>query len=146
MNQVYADAYNVKDATARMESFDFERQLIDWHADARILNSERYWANDMDRIMCRLRTIQKVLPPDQQAEIKTPAPSVYEVTDTTQAAIQFLNTHPNWLFVARYEGYPTAMYNEADRAEAATANSGQYAAARYTGNPTSSPQNPKTGS
>ena len=144
--QMHGDAYQAENAADRLESFYRQPELIDWQTDAGVLNRESYWENDMDRILCRLRTIQRVLPAGQQAEIHALAPPVIELTDSAQAAIQFLRLHESQLVLPQYEGYATDMYNEASRVEAATRNSGQYMAASNTGNQTAAHGNLKTGS
>lgn len=145
--QIHYDAFQAKYDASYLASFDHgERDLIDWRIDGGFLTQERHWANDMDQKLCRLRIIERVLPGDQQAEIKSVAPSVIEVTDTTQAAIQFVNKHPDQLFEPRYMSLAPALYNEASKAEAASANSGQYMEAGYTVRQFAAHENPKTGS
>lgn len=144
--QMHGDAYQAENAADRLESFYRQPELIDWQTDAGVLNRESYWENDMARILCRLRTIQRVLPAGQQAEIHALAPPVIELTDSTQAAIQFLRRHETQLVLAQHEGYVTDMYNEASRVEAATRNSSQYMAASNAVNQTAAHGNLKTGS
>jgi len=145
--QIHYDAFQAKYDAGYLMSFDHgERDLIDWSVDGGILTQEKYWANDMDQKLCRLRIIERVLPADQQAEIKSVAPSVIEVKDATEAAIQFVNNHPDQLFEPWYTSLAPAIYNEASKAEAASANAGQYMEARYTGNQGAARENLKTGS
>jgi hypothetical protein len=144
--QIHSEAYQAKNAAERLESFEFERQMYDWRADASILNREKYWANDMDRILCRLRTIQRVLPADQQQEIEALTPAVIEVTDTTQAAMQYVRQHQEELFLPTYKAYSEDLSAEASRIEAATATPGKSMAVNQAGNQTALRQNLKAGS
>jgi len=147
LSQVNVDSYYAERAAARLESYDrAERELIDWHADAAVLSRERYWANDMDRKLCRLETIKRVLPAAQRAEINEVAPAILEVTNTTQATMQYLRANPNQLFIAAYENYADALYSEARRAKAASANAMEYREANYRYNAQTAYRNLKTSS
>src|SRR5579872_5888738 len=85
LHQVHNDAYQAKDAAARLQSFDrAERQVIDWQADAGVLSRERHRVNNWDQNLCRMQIIERELPADQQAEIKAHTPAVNELTDNTQ--------------------------------------------------------------
>jgi hypothetical protein len=129
-----------------LEGLDRQPTLIVWQADAAALNQLRYWTDDMDQILCRLRIIRSVLPAAQQAEIKALTPSVIETTDSVQGAIRYLNRHQNALFGPSYTAYAPTIYKEASRAEAASAYSSQYMEANYTANQTPERQNTKGGS
>ena len=128
LHQINTDAYQAKSAAARLESFSFERGVIDWQADADQLRREKHWVNDMDQRLCRLRTIERVLPASQQAEINKIKPAVIEATDTTQSAVKFLDHHQDQLFMQQYKSCAPALYNEDNRIQAATAHPSQYTA------------------
>jgi hypothetical protein len=146
LNQIHTEAYQSKDAAARLASYDRgERNLIDWRVDASLLSQEKDWANDMDRKLCRLRIIERVLPADQQAEIKALTPAVIEVTDNTELAIQFLNDHHDELGLPHYAALAGELYNESSRAETASINANQHVEANYTSKQTTAPQNLKSG-
>jgi hypothetical protein len=125
LKKIHTDAYQTRDAAARLESYVHEPNLIDWQADADVLGQLRHWANDMDRSLSQLRTIQGTLPADQHAEIKVLAPAVVEITDNTQSALQYLNDHnaDDGLFLtSQFKAYANLIYQEARRVEKATAN------------------------
>ncbi len=125
LNQMHMDAYRVENSADHLASYFSEPELIAWETDSGVLYRLSYRDDDMDRILSRLRSMQRMLPPDQQEEIKKIAPAVVEITDCTQAAIQFLNLHQLNLFLPQNEGYARDIYNEASRVVAATANAGQ---------------------
>lgn len=146
LEHMHADAYNAQFAADKLNSFNFERDNMDWHADADQLSTERYYDNDMDRILCRLRTIQRVLPPNQQAEITALTPPVLEITDTTQDAIEYVRHNEDRLMLPQYTGLADAMYNEASRIEQATTNHGQYPSMDSAHNHAAASQDVRTGS
>ena len=119
LERIRVDAYRVQDRAATLESFDDERQQIGWQADAAILTQQKAQIDRMDHLLYRLRTMQAELPAGQRAEIRAITPAVIEASDTTQAAIRYVNEHPHALFTPRYEGYATDVYNEAGRVQAA---------------------------
>lgn len=146
VSQIHFDAYRAKEIAGRLEAYDREPNLIDWQAHAALLDHEKYWANDMERKLCRLKIVARVLPADQQAEIKTLAPPVVEITNATQEAIVFVNDHPNQLFVPEYQALAPDLYSEASRATAASAHAGQYMEANYAVNQAGAQHNLRSGS
>jgi len=143
LDQVHTEAYDASSAAARLESFGFEPDTINWQAHASLLSQEKRVVNQMDTQFCRLRSIERVLPASQQTEINRLAPALIELTDSTQNAIQFLSQNEEDLWSRQYEQYAPAMYQEASRVEAATANADRYVAANYKWN---APSNSQTAS
>jgi hypothetical protein len=115
---MHMDAYRVENSADHLASYFSEPELIAWETDSGVLYRLSHRDDDME-------STQRMLPPAQQAEIKKIAPAVVELTDCTQAAIQFLNLHQLNLFLPQNEGYARDIYNEASRVVAATANAGQ---------------------
>jgi hypothetical protein len=118
--QFHQDAYGVLESADTLEEYNREPFLIDWRADSVTLDSIRDQVNRMDQILCRLRTIERVLPPEQQAEINKITPATLELTDTAQAAIHFLDRNEDRLFLPSYAAYAREMYSEAARIERST--------------------------
>lgn len=125
--QFHQDAYGVRDSADTLEEYNREPFLIDWQADGVTLDSIRDQVNRMDQILCRLRTIERVLPPEQQAEINKITPATLELTDTAQAAIHYLDRNEDRLFLPSYAAYAREMYSEAGRIERATTASAEKA-------------------
>lgn len=133
LNQIHNEAYHAKSFAGTLEAFNREPGLIGWQAEASKLTQEKHAVNLMDQHLCRLRLIARVLPPDQRAEVRAITPAVLEATDTTQAAIVFLNHHEDELFVPRYTHYANDLYSETNRVESATSSHAQYLAMNETG-------------
>lgn len=122
LSQLHEDAYQVRDSADSLEALDRERGLssIDWQIDAVTLDSMGDQINKMDQILSRLQTIEKVLPPEQRTEINETAPAVMELTDSADAAIDYLKTNHDRLFLPPYTAYAREMYSEAGRIERST--------------------------
>ena len=125
--QLHQDAYGVRDSADKLEGYNREPFLIDWQADGVTLDSIRDEVNKMDQILCRLRIIERVLPPEQQAEINKITPPTLELTNTAQAAIHYLDRSEDRLFLPSYTAYASEMYSEAGRIERSTTASAEKA-------------------
>jgi hypothetical protein len=123
LSQLHEDAHEVRDSADTLEEYDREPFLIDYRNDGVVLDSIRDQVDKMDQILYRLRTIERVLPPEQRAEIDKIAPATLELTDTAQAAINYVNTNQDRLFFPSYTAYAHEMYSEAGRIERSTVTS-----------------------
>jgi len=117
LNRLHENASRVRDEAARLEVFDREPTEISWESEGAILQRMRDRIDHMDKILHRLRSMEGVLPKGQQEEINKAAFATVELTDTTQAAIEFLNNNQNRLWAPQYTAYANEMYSEASRVE-----------------------------
>jgi len=124
LNRIHADAYHAAYNADRLNSFEFlsSPDMLAWETHSYVLSREAYWTNNMDRLLTQLRTMQHELPANQRAEVKTLTPALLELTDSTQAAILFVNQHEDELFLQQYRDDVKAIDNEATRVEAVSAN------------------------
>jgi hypothetical protein len=127
--QLHQDAAGVRDSVDTLEEYNQDPLVIDWRADADTLDILRDQINQMDQILYRLQDIEKALPPEQQAEINAITPPMLELTDSTQAAIKFVNKYENRLWLPRYTAYADEMYSEVGRIERSTVTAGAKAPA-----------------
>jgi hypothetical protein len=131
LTQIHADAYQASDVADMLEAFNREPTEISWQADASQLRKLSALDNRMDKMLCRLQEIDRVLPADQQAEIKQLAPPVIELSDNTRAASQALSSHETAPFASQYRGLVPILDADANRAETASARADQYAEVHY---------------
>ena len=123
LTQLHQDASAVRTSADYLEALGRERdgdEINGWEADAITLENMRDQINQMDQIIYRLRNIESQLPQEQRSEINNITPAMVELTDITQAAIQYLDNHENDLAFSPYTEYAGEMYSEAERVERAT--------------------------
>lgn len=85
------------------------------HADQ--LYSVKNEVEDMGKQLCRLESIQNVLPRDEQhpRTIQRVAPLVQLLADNTSDAIRYLNAHEGDFWNPVYQKYALNLNYEADR-------------------------------
>jgi hypothetical protein len=129
LKELHQDANNLRMTADQLEMYNRDRGLtgIGWEADATALQNMKDQINKMDRITYRLRNLEKELPQAQEAEVNKIAPAMAELTDTTQAAIQYLSNNENRLMFDPYPSYAGELYSESGRVVRATAPSNQNA-------------------
>lgn len=86
-----------------------------WQYDSSILTRTKKHINDMDQTLYRLRAIEAVCAPAEQRAIRLLAPSVVELSDTTQATIAYFNQHELTLMFPQYQDDAQLMYLKANR-------------------------------
>ena len=113
--QMKTDAIQVRDIADKLDGLDHEPFDNFWQYDATLLDSARKQVNDMDGMLCRLETIRRVSSPWEKQAISRIAPSVVELSDTTQATIDYLNQNQRALVFPAYTDEAGIMYNKAGR-------------------------------
>jgi hypothetical protein len=113
--QMRTDALQVRNIADTLQELDHQGENNFWQADAIALNSARQPVNAMDGMLCRLETIRRVSAPWEKRAIGRIAPSVIELSDTTQATIQYLNNNHDALIFPAYTDEAQVMYNKANR-------------------------------
>ncbi|HEV2176064.1 MAG TPA: hypothetical protein VGW33_02525 [Terriglobia bacterium] len=131
LQKLQAKALTVRDEAAHLQAVGRDNpDLTGWQPHAAILNRARDNVNDMDRILCRLRTIKRVDPSWQQREIARITPTTLELTDYTQAAIAFLGQHEDDLWSPDYRGDVRGIYQRASKLTNSLGNFEEYTADR----------------
>jgi hypothetical protein len=85
----------------------------------------------MDKLLSQLRENQAEASPWQQKAIERIAPSVVNLTDTTQAAIVSLNDNQGHPYFSDLAGLASNIYNQASQIARTTGDFEQYANARH---------------
>lgn len=122
--EVHQDAQGVLDSADTLEQYNREAFLISWQADAFTLDTMHDQINDLDRSVEQLRVMEQNLPPAQQTEINQIAPAAVELTNTTQAAIDYLKDNQNRIMFPPYTSYAAEMHDQAARIVRSSAHCG----------------------
>ena len=117
LRQVQIDALSVRDNADQLRLRVFEN---DWESDGGLLDRVRDRVNEMDKLLSQLRENQAEAPPWQQKEIERIAPSVVNLTDTTQEAIVSLNNNQGRLYFSNLPGLAGDIYSQARQIVRAT--------------------------
>ncbi len=124
LTRLHRDAFEVRNSADHFGALEREREADDmqsWKDDAITLENMKDQINKMDQNTYQLRNIESQLPQEQRSEINNIALGMLELTNTTQAAIRYLDNHENDLLFAPYTQFPGEIYSEAGRVETATA-------------------------
>lgn len=113
LQQIQADALRVGVRADGLQALTREPFLADWREDGGQLTSIRARVNDMDRLLSQLRAKQSQALPWQQQAIDRIAPSLVNLTDTTEDAIVSLNKNQGDIQFSDLEGLAGDMYNQA---------------------------------
>jgi hypothetical protein len=100
--------------TLQQLSRDGDGDRIGWQSAATTLNQIRDHVNDMDGMLCRLRTIRRVALPWQQQAIDRLAPHLIELTDYTQSALTYLNRNQEHPYMYPFQQDVEYMWLRAD--------------------------------
>ncbi|HXJ92495.1 MAG TPA: hypothetical protein VMT20_06395 [Terriglobia bacterium] len=115
LGQMKTDAMQVRKIADTLSSLDREPLENFWEYDVTLLNSARTRVNAMDGTLYELETIRRTSAPLEKQAISRIAPSVVELSDTTQTAIHYLNHNQEALMFPAYTNQADVMYNKADR-------------------------------
>ena len=113
--EVHQDAQGVVNSADTLGEYDREAFEIDWRADAGALDQMQGQINQIDQMVRQLRVMEEKLPQAQQAEINQIAPAAAELTNTTQAAIDYLANNQDRTVFPPFTSYADEMYVEAAR-------------------------------
>ena len=130
LNNLKVDSSQVRDIASTLQGYNDEIFLIDWRTEGELLRNVRQEVNQMDTIERRLRVIARVADPGQRAVIRRVVPQIILLTDETNSAIDFLNSHPDQLWLPKYAAYADEMYNSTGMIDHYLRNPQVYAAAR----------------
>jgi hypothetical protein len=113
--QMKSQAIQVRSLADTLQSLDREANENFWQSDATILDQARTHVNDMDQMLCRLETIRRVTNPWEKRAIADVAPSVVELSDSTQDAMNYLRGHEQTLMFPAYTNQAEVMYDKSNR-------------------------------
>jgi hypothetical protein len=88
--------------------------MVDWHVDALYLSNISSNIEEMDRDVCRLESIHRVISPEEQQKTDEAAMLVREISINTNDAIEFLKEHREALWMPAYRTYAMNIYTEAN--------------------------------
>jgi hypothetical protein len=103
----------------------------DSQSDADLLGRVQDRVNEMDKLLYRLRANESEALPWQQQAIDRIAPTVVNLTDTTEDAIATLNNNRGRIQFSNLDGLAGDMYNQARLIDRAIGNFEKYASARH---------------
>jgi hypothetical protein len=114
-NRIEADSFQIRDAADTLEIYNRDTNLVGWEGDATVLAGTIPKVQALDQMGCRLRIIQRVTTPEQQATINRIVPQIIELTDTMNATIHYFNRDRDRLWTPRYTAYATEIRNCANQ-------------------------------
>lgn len=113
LHQLESDAMTVKNVADRLRALTRDPFVTDWQDDGDQLVKIRSQVNDMDKLLAELRTNQPADLPWQRKAIQGIAPSVVNLTDTTEAAVASLNQNQGDVYQSNVYGLSQDLYNQA---------------------------------
>ena len=113
--QMEAQAMQVRSLADTLQSLDREASENFWQYDATVLNQARSHVNDMDGMLCRLQAIRRATDPWERKAIGDIAPSVIELSDSTQDAINYLDEREDALMFPTFTDQAEVMYDKSNR-------------------------------
>jgi hypothetical protein len=130
LQRLQVDALRVQDSADLLRLRGGEPSS-DWESDGYLLERVRDRVNEMDNLLSQLRGNQAEASPWQQKAIERIAPSVVNLTDTTQAAIVALNNNQGHPYFSNLVGLAGDIYDRASQIARTTGGFEQYANARH---------------
>jgi hypothetical protein len=130
LQQIQADAFQVRNEADQLESFNLNEEM-DWRTHADLWETMRDQINDMSLMLHQLEINKASLQPWEKRAVDRIAPAIFEMANNTEIAIHFLNNNQNHLFTPTYASYPVEVRVEAHRVELSLKNFAQYAQAKH---------------
>jgi hypothetical protein len=130
LQQVHIDALRVRDNADKLR-LRVGDPSINSELEGDLLDRVRDRVNEMVKVLSQLRENQAEAPPRQQKEIERIAPSVVNLTDTTQEAIVSLNNNQGHPYFSNLAGLAGDIYDRASQIARTTGDFEQYANARH---------------
>jgi hypothetical protein len=113
LQQVQIDAVSVRNNADQLQARLRDSFGNDWEFDSDLLERMRARVNLMDKLLSQLRARQSEALPWQQQAIERIAPSVVNLSDTTQDAIASLDDNKGHIYSSDLGVLTDHMYNEA---------------------------------
>ncbi len=113
LNHVQAEAYKVQKDADQLHTYLSQPGLYDSQFDGYFLDEARYRVNTMDSALHQLWAMRGKASKTQQKAIDRIAPTVVDLTDTTQLAITSFNRNRPHLYTSQLKAYTEDMYMQA---------------------------------
>jgi len=119
LKQIQADAFRAEFHAATLAAISREPFVTEWHEHSSQLRRIRTRVNDMDKLLSQLRANESEVLPWQQKAVDAIAPSLANLSDTTQTAIVSLNGNMEQaqIYYSNMNGLAHDMYNQARQIE-----------------------------
>jgi hypothetical protein len=131
LRQVQSDALSVRNNADQLQARLREGFWSDWQSYANLLERMRTRVNAMDKLLFQLRTNESTALPWQRQAIERIAPTIVNLSDTTEGAIVSLNNNKEHVYMSNLPGLAGDMYDQAMRIDQAIADFQKYANARH---------------
>jgi len=128
--QMMQRASAVKYDADQLQTLQSSAGLIGWQPEAELLQETGNDVNAMNEMLCRLRHIERVDSPWQQHAINRIAPRLIELASYTDMAINYLNSHHDYLFAPGYNADIKGIYVRAKQVHQVIRSSEEHASAR----------------
>lgn len=115
LTQMKDQALQVRHLSDNLQGTDHQMFENYWQYDSSILQRAKIDVNKMDGTLYRLRTIRAECSPSERRAISLLAPSVVELSNTTQAAINYMDQHEQALMFPAYRDDADVMYAKSNR-------------------------------
>lgn len=113
LQRIQTDAFRVRNDAGELQAVTRNPLMSDWREDGGLLDRVRNRVNEMDKLLYRLRVNEPEASARQQKAINRIAPSVVNLTDTTQDAVVSLNHHQGGVYFSHLDGLASDMYSQA---------------------------------
>ncbi len=113
LKQVQGEAYKVQKEADQLHSYLSEPGLFDPQLDCDLLDEARSRVNTMDLALHQLWAVRSKASSIQQKAINRIAPTLLDLTDTTQLAIKSFNRNRPHLYTSQLKAYTQDMYMQA---------------------------------
>jgi hypothetical protein len=128
--QMMQRALAVQNDADQLDTLQASAGLIGWQDEAGLLEDTKTDVNAMNEMLCRLRHIERVDHPSQQHAIDEIAPKLVELASYTQMAVDYLNSHHDYLFAPNYNSDINGIYLRAKQVHQVMSDSEKYAGAQ----------------
>jgi hypothetical protein len=129
--QIMQRAYTVQNEAEELQELQSEADLVGWQPEADLMAQTRDDVNAMNEMLCRLRQIERMDSPWQQHAINRVTPKLIELASYTEMAMNYLNSHHDYLYSLNYNADINGIYLRAKRVNQLLHNSEEYASARH---------------
>ena len=132
--QMIQRAHDLRNDAERLQELQSDYSVIGWQGEVPPMVRAVNDVNKMNETLCRLRQIERVDNAWQRRAINRITPKLIELASYTQAAMDYLNAHPDYLFAPSYNTDINGIYARAAQVRrilrSAEENAGTAAAAR----------------
>jgi hypothetical protein len=125
--QMMERAFLVQHDAERLQILQSDYSVVGWQGEVVPMERTVSEVNAMNEMLCRLRQIARVDNPWQRHAINRITPKLIELADYTQTAMDYLNTHQEFLFASAYNSDINGIYARAVRVRRILRNAEEHA-------------------